>query len=87
MGDATFPVTTAMLATHDRLLMFTDGMYEVDGPDGTQLGLDAFLTIVRQHASQPGTEMLDELLLACRRFAATGEFSDDVCLVSVERAC
>ena len=86
VADAIYPVATHSLAVGDALLMFTDGLYEVEGHEGNQFGFDQLRQAVSQRVKLPGEELLDQLLLLTRRHAATGEFTDDVCLVEVELA-
>jgi len=86
LGDAVYPTTTYTLEPRDQLLLFTDGIYEVEGPTGQEFGLDRLLAAVQQRAAVTGVQLLDDVLLESRRFSATGEFTDDVCLVNVERA-
>ena len=68
------------------MLLFTDGLYEVAGRDGSEFGFDRLVQAVAGKAKLPGTQRLDELLMETRRYAATGEFTDDVCLVEVKLA-
>jgi len=86
LREAVFTTTTTTLAVQDRLLLFTDGIYEVEGATGQEFGLDRLLVAVRERTAVAGAQLLDDLLAETRQFSATGEFTDDVCLVSVERA-
>lgn len=78
-GTASFP-----LSAGDLLMLFTDGLYEVEGPEGKQFSQDLLLQTVKKHASLHCSEMFDALLADIRHFSADKEFSDDVCLVGVE---
>lgn len=84
--DAVYPVSTQSLAVHDSVVLFTDGIYEVEGSDGQQFGLDKFQAAVGQRVASVGEPLLDELLAVTRRHSGSGEYSDDVCLVEVELA-
>ena len=86
LGEANYPTLTYTLEPRDQLFLFTDGIYEVEGLGGQEFGLDRLLTAVRQRAALRGVQFLDDVLLESRRYSATGEFTDDVCLVSAERA-
>ena len=85
LRDAVFTTLTTTLDVHDRLLLFTDGIYEVESAAGQEFGLDRLLATIQQRAAVTGGQLLDDLLTETRQYAATGEFTDDVCLVSVER--
>jgi len=86
MRDARYPVATYQLGVGDSLLLFTDGLFEVEDRDGNQFGFDRLLQTVTRYAKLPGAQMLDEVLVETRRHAAGGEFTDDVCLVEVKLA-
>jgi len=86
LRDATYTATTTTLAVNDRLLLFTDGIYEVTDAAGQEFGLDQLLAAVRKHTGSAGGKLLDDLMTDTRQHSATGEFTDDVCLLSVERA-
>ena len=86
LRDAVFTTTNITLDVHDRLLLFTDGIYEVESAAGQEFGLDRLLAAVRRRAGVAGVQLLDDVLAETRQYSATGEFTDDVCLVSVERA-
>jgi len=85
LRDAAFTTLTTTLDVHDRLLLFTDGIYEIESSAGQEFGLDRLLAAIQQRANVTGGQLLDDLLTETRQYAATGEFTDDVCLVSVER--
>jgi phosphoserine phosphatase RsbU/P len=84
--DLTYPVATHTLDVGDSLLLFTDGLYEVDDQKGEQFGFERLQDEVRRRLNVPGEQLLDELLLETRRYARMGDFTDDVCLVEVEFA-
>ncbi|MCG3150271.1 MAG: hypothetical protein PCFJNLEI_03752 [Verrucomicrobiae bacterium] len=83
-GDATFPTTTVALGVQDRLVLYTDGLYEVETKDGQEYGIERFAAALRRRINVSDMQLLDEVLAEARLFAATGEFTDDVCLLSVE---
>ncbi|SPE62711.1 hypothetical protein SBV1_890010 [Verrucomicrobia bacterium] len=72
------------MAAKDVLLLFTDGLYEVENPELGEYGQSRLLAAVQQRARLPTEALLDELLDDVRRFSRTKEFADDVCLVAVE---
>ena len=86
LQDSVYPVTTHTLAFHDSLLLFTDGLYEVEGANGEEFGFDRLQEIVAKHVAERSGVLLDDLLMETRRHAATGEYTDDVCIVEVELA-
>ena len=78
-GTASFP-----LAAGDLVMLFTDGLYEVEGPENKQFSQDLLLQTVKKHAGLHGSELFDAILNEIQQFSASKEFSDDVCLVGVE---
>jgi sigma-B regulation protein RsbU (phosphoserine phosphatase) len=86
MKDATYETRTYALGLQDRLLLYTDGVCEVEAKDGQQFGLARVEEAIRQRFTVEPLPLLDELLMEARCFSATGEFTDDVCLLSVELA-
>ena len=69
------------LSLNDRLIAFTDGLFEIDGPDGEQLGEGWLFGLVQENRNLPLGELLDLLLGEGRNQLGNTEFDDDVCLV------
>jgi sigma-B regulation protein RsbU (phosphoserine phosphatase) len=70
----------------DLVMLFTDGLYEVQNPAG-DLYTQALLTAAARAGSRlPTGQLFDSLLEEIRQFAGTHQFDDDVCLVGVERS-
>jgi phosphoserine phosphatase RsbU/P len=70
---------------NDCILLFTDGLYEVDSPEGNQFGLDAVLSSLRSHAELPAEHLFNALLADACNFSGKPDFDDDVCIVAVEQ--
>jgi len=83
-NQAAYPTCRYPMAAKDVLLLFTDGLYEVENPELGEYGQSRLLAAVQQRARLPTEALLDELLDDVRRFSRTKEFADDVCLVAVE---
>ncbi len=84
--DSVYATALRPLAVRDVVVVFTDGLFEVDSRHQEQYGLDRLLTAVRQRVHQPLSVLLDELLADIQLFSGAGEFVDDVCLVGIEVA-
>jgi sigma-B regulation protein RsbU (phosphoserine phosphatase) len=65
----------------DSVVMYTDGLYEVEGPGNEEFGEERLLTAARRHADLPLPALFPALINEARHFSAEGEFDDDVCLV------
>jgi sigma-B regulation protein RsbU (phosphoserine phosphatase) len=68
-----------------RLLLFTDGLYEVEGPEGEQFGLARLSESVERKLTLPAPQLLTELVEEGQEFSTTGDFNDDVCAILMER--
>jgi sigma-B regulation protein RsbU (phosphoserine phosphatase) len=83
---AVYPACRAPMAAGDRLVLFTDGLYEVEGPHHEEYGLERLEAAAQQLGHLP-TEFLFQALLAdIRQFTVGREFDDDVCLIGMEVA-
>ena len=74
------------LAAGDKILLFTDGLFEVPNAGDEDYGKDRLLAAARQRMHLPLPELLDGVIADVRTFAAGNDFSDDVCLLGMEVA-
>ena len=82
--DAVYPNSQCELSPHDTLLLFTDGLFEVEGPGGDIYDYRRLLEAVNRRRELPAFELCHEIIEEVRRFSAGRRFSDDVCLVAME---
>jgi sigma-B regulation protein RsbU (phosphoserine phosphatase) len=82
--ESVYPLCRKALARHDLIVLFTDGIYEVEGADGKEYGQDRLLAAVRQRADLPVDQLFDELLADVQQYAGKHGFVDDVCIVGAE---
>lgn len=82
-ADAQFQTFEKQLAPQDSLIMYTDGLYEVPGPDGLDYGEERLLSAAQRFSGKPLQELVPALINESRHFACDGEFDDDVCLVGL----
>jgi sigma-B regulation protein RsbU (phosphoserine phosphatase) len=69
----------------ERLLLYTDGAYETRALDGEEYGRERLLAAAAQ-AGHGSVEEWPHLILAdLQGFVGTGEFTDDLCLLCIER--
>ncbi len=81
-----YTATEFPLATGDLILIYTDGLFEVEGRDGNHYGQERLVSAFTKFAKFPPSELLDHLLSDIVHFAGKSEFSDDLCVVAVEAA-
>ena len=82
--DAAYQTSEVKLTPKDLVMLFTDGLYEVQDRND-ELYSQAMLIIgVQRRAQLPAPQLFDELLAEIRRFSGDNGFADDVCLVGIE---
>ena len=72
------------LTSHDLVLLFTDGLYEVHAPDEKLYTREMLLAATRRHLKLPAGRLFDALLKEVQDFAGKTTFEDDVCIVGME---
>ena len=83
--DAKYLCAQGPLLRGDRLLLFTDGLFEVmDAAGHFGFGQDRLLEAARARMGLPAADLLDGLVAEARAFSGGAEFSDDVCLLALE---
>src|ERR1700740_540376 len=82
--DAVYSNCHCELSPHDTLLLFTDGLYEVEGPGGDIYYYRRLLEAVSRGRELPAFQLCQEVIEEVQRFSAGRHFSDDVCLVAME---
>ncbi len=84
MQESSYQTGRRTLAQHDLVMMFTDGIFEVDGPDERLFGEKRLLGAVRKRIQLPSDQLFDELLQEVREYSQTSQFEDDICLLGME---
>jgi sigma-B regulation protein RsbU (phosphoserine phosphatase) len=82
--DPAYQTTEATLSTGDFVMLFTDGLYEVQGENEELYSQERLLLDVKNLLVHPPGILFDELLQVIRNFAVGGTFDDDVCLVGMD---
>ncbi len=82
--DAVYETHTRPVEPGDLILLFTDGLYEVEGNDDAFFNHDMLLDVLRRNAAEPTEKLIDNTLSEVREFALGHIFADDVCLIGVE---
>src|ERR1700726_2658054 len=82
--DAVYSNSHCELSPHDTLLLFTDGLFEVEGPGGDIYDYRRLREAVNRRRGLPAFQLCHEVIEEVQRFAAGRHFSDDVCLVAME---
>ena len=82
--DAIYPNSNCALSPRDTLLLFTDGLFGVEGPGGDIYDYGRLLEAVNRRRELPAFQLCHEVIEEVQQFSAGRQFSDDVCLVAME---
>jgi sigma-B regulation protein RsbU (phosphoserine phosphatase) len=85
-GEFGYETSEVQLSPQDMVMLFTDGLYEVEGREQELYSQDLLVAGVQRRAQLPAPCLFDELLAEIQRFSADKRFTDDVCLVGVDYA-
>jgi sigma-B regulation protein RsbU (phosphoserine phosphatase) len=83
-AGAKFPTGSSRLAEHDMLMLFTDGLFEVENTAGQTFDQEQLRRAVEGHTALPADSLCREVMDEVRQFSASKDFTDDMCLVAVE---
>ncbi len=81
MESATYETKYHPLEEGDAVLIYTDGISEVEGPNREEFGTDRLLQSLQSHLNKPVEKILPALAADAETFSAGRGFDDDVCLV------
>ena len=68
------------LGSGDRLLLFTDGITEAEGPDGEEFGMKKVAAVAKVHAGNSAAKLNKHLLAQVTEFCGA-QFQDDATLL------
>jgi phosphoserine phosphatase RsbU/P len=81
-----YPTTQTRIAPGDFLMLYTDGLYDIEGPNDAAASPEWLLAEVRKRTHCSATDLFDHLLAELQVFSGNATFADDVCLVGMEVA-
>jgi len=84
--NAAYETSEVKLGVKDLLMLFTDGLYEVQDRNNELYSQELLVAGVQQRVELPAPRLFDDLLAEIRRFSGDNGFADDVCLVGLEYA-
>jgi len=82
--EPSYETTETQLTPGDCVMLFTDGLYEVQGTNEELYSQQRLMVDVKNLIEKPAGQLFDELLETIRTFSVDRQFEDDVCLVGVE---
>ncbi|MBV9104967.1 MAG: SpoIIE family protein phosphatase, partial [Verrucomicrobia bacterium] len=72
------------VAVDDFIMLFTDGLFEVETADDKIYSRERLIAAVRERVRLPSAKMIAELFGEIKLFSNRAQFSDDVCLVGMD---
>ena len=84
LPSTTYTTSTRPMAKGDMLMLFTDGLFEVEGATGNLFNQELLQETVTRHATLPPQEFFERVLADVRKFARRETFEDDVCVVGMQ---
>ena len=84
--DVEYTTAKRPMSDGDLVMLFTDGLYEVEGPNEQLYTQGMLMEAVKRRFKMPAAELFDDLLSEIKEFTQGQEFTDDVCLVAMEVA-
>lgn len=82
--SARYETATRSMAKGDLIMLFTDGLFEVEDWDGNAFSQQQLHATVNRHAALPPEEFFTRVLEEIRTFSKRQVFDDDVCVVGVQ---
>jgi PAS domain S-box-containing protein len=82
--SATYATATRSMVRGDRVMLFTDGLYEVEDATGALFSEEQLRASVSRYAALEPKEFFDRVLSDIRKYSQSDTFADDVCVVGVE---
>jgi serine phosphatase RsbU (regulator of sigma subunit) len=82
--DAQYRTCECSMELDDFIMLFTDGLFEVEAPDYEIYSRERLMAAVRERIRLAPPKLFAELISEIRRFSKRPKFSDDVCLVGMD---
>lgn len=83
-STATFGTGSMRLAEHDLLMLFTDGLFEVENTAGQHFDQALLRRAVEGRTALSPEMLCREVAQEVKQFSASNDFTDDMCLVAME---
>ncbi len=82
--SVTYTTATRPVIKGDRVMLFTDGLYEVADATGAFFNEEQLRATVCRHAALVPEEFFDRVLGDIRKYSQSETFADDVCVVGMQ---
>jgi PAS domain S-box-containing protein len=81
---ATYPNSHGIASANDLVVLFTDGLFEVETAEDDYYGADRLLAAVRKRMHLAARQLFGEVVAEIQGSCISGKFTDDMCLLGVE---
>jgi phosphoserine phosphatase RsbU/P len=82
--EARYQNSHATARANDLVVLFTDGLFEVETTEDDYFGTDRLLAAFRKRMNLPAPQMFEEIVSEIQGACVSGHFTDDLCLLGVE---
>jgi serine phosphatase RsbU (regulator of sigma subunit) len=83
-SSAIYPTTTRDMTKGDLIMLFTDGLFEVEDVTGAFFNEERLRATASRHAALVPEEFFDRVLGDIRKYSQRETFADDVCVVGMQ---
>jgi phosphoserine phosphatase RsbU/P len=84
LPEAHYQNSFATASANDLVVLFTDGLFEIETVEYDYYGTERLLASMRKRIDLPAAKMFSEVVAEIRGSCVAGNFIDDVCLLGVE---
>lgn len=84
LPSTTYATSIRPMEKGDLIMLFTDGLFEVEDATGNLFSEELLQETVTRHAALPPQEFFARVLADVRKFARRETFEDDVCVVGMQ---
>ena len=82
-ADTVYTTISGNVDAGSMIILFTDGLFEIEDPEQNSIGYDNLLRIIAAHCALPPEEMVGAVLDDITRITGGSPFDDDICLVGI----
>jgi serine phosphatase RsbU (regulator of sigma subunit) len=83
-SGASYTTSTRPMSKGDLVMLFTDGLFEVENAAGTPFDQDQLRATVSRHANLAPEKFFDQVVDDIRKYSESETFADDVCVVGMQ---
>lgn len=84
LEDVRYVTHDRRVAAGDLILVFTDGLFEVENANAETFSIGRLRDSIQRHAGLPLVQLMQDVFTEVAHFAEGQTFADDVCLVGME---